>query len=362
MALKHVDEYRDSKVAKELIKRIHEVSKKELKVMEVCGTHTMSIFKNGIRDVLPDNISLISGPGCPVCVTAQKDIVAFIELSRMEDTIVTLFGDLMKVPGGGTTLMQERAGGADVRIVYSALDAIKIATENLDKKVVFLGVGFETTAPTIAASIQVAAKMGLKNYFVYTSHKLVPPALEALMNTEGVKIDAFLLPGHVLLISGTDEYIPFADKYKIPTVVGGFEPVDILHAMLMLAQQFEDGRGVLENAYKRAVKPEGNIKAKEAMYDVFEKSSAVWRGIGEIPGSGLSICDKYKDFDASKALNLDTKVVEEPKGCSCGAILTGLMSPPDCKLFKKACTPINPIGPCMVSNEGTCAAFYKYHV
>ena len=204
--------------------------------------------------------------------------------------------------------------------------------------------------------------MGLKNFFVYTAHKVVPPALEVLMNTEGVQIDGFLLPGHVLLISGTDEYIPFTDKYKIPTVVGGFEPVDILHAMLLIAEQFEKGEGYLDNAYKRAVSPEGNIKAKEVMYDVFETSSAIWRGIGEIPGSGLSINDKYKDFDAAKALGLEVKDVEEPKGCACGAILTGLMSPPDCKLFKKVCTPINPIGPCMVSNEGTCAAFYKYHI
>ncbi|MCP4160962.1 MAG: hydrogenase formation protein HypD [Deltaproteobacteria bacterium] len=362
MALKHVEEYRDSEIAKKLIERIHETSTKDFKVMEVCGTHTMSIFKNGIRDVLPDTVSLISGPGCPVCVTAQKDICAFIDIARMEDTIVALFGDLMKVPGGDSTLMLERANGADVRIVYSALDSIKIAQENPDKKVVFLGVGFETTAPTIAASIQAASKMGLKNFFVYTAHKLVPPALEVLMNTEGVKIDGFLLPGHVLLISGTDEYVPFVEKYKIPTVVGGFEPVDILHAMLMMIQQFEEGKGTLENAYQRAVSAEGNVIAKNAMYDVFETSTAIWRGIGPIPESGLSINDKYKEFDASIALGLDVKEVDEPKGCACGAILTGLMSPPDCKLFKKVCTPINPIGPCMVSNEGTCAAFYKYHV
>lgn len=361
MTFKHLDEYRDGELAASLIQRIKTAGKRDIRLMEVCGTHTVAIFRSGIRSMLPENISLLSGPGCPVCVTAQGEIDAFIELSRIKGVIVTTFGDLMRVPGSGSSLQQEKAHGRDIRMVYSPLDALDIAKKNPDRKVVFLGVGFETTAPTIAASITTAEQMQLGNFSVLTAHKLVPPALSVLMAAEGVNIDGFILPGHVSVIIGLDAYRPFFDSYAVPCVVSGFEPADILQAIWLLAEQVNTGPPKLENAYRRAVTAEGNPKAREILETVFEPADANWRGIGIIPKSGLKIRPEFAAFDAERVFTVTVKNVAEPKGCACGEILTGVKIPPECQLYRKRCTPENPVGPCMVSTEGTCAAYYRYH-
>jgi hydrogenase expression/formation protein HypD len=361
MTLKYIDEFRDPAIAQALAERIRAGAKKKIRLMEVCGTHTMSIFKSGIRSILPETIQLISGPGCPVCVTAQREIDAFIALAKMEDVIITTFGDLMRVPGTGSSLQKERARGRDVRMVYSTSDAVDIAKKNPGKKIVFLGVGFETTAPTIAASVMIAKQMKLDNYFVFSAHKLVPPALSALMASDAVNIDGFILPGHVSVIIGMRAYAPVVDTYRVPSVVTGFEPADILQALAMLVEQIASGRALLENAYPRAVTEAGNTKALQMMADVFETVDASWRGIGNIPLSGLSFRNAYSDFDAQKVFDVQVPEAEDPKGCDCGAILTGTKTPPECALFGTVCTPIDPVGPCMVSSEGTCAAFYRYN-
>ena len=362
MTLKHIEEYRDSELAQKLIHKIKSSSSRPIRLMEVCGTHTVSIFRSGIRSVLPETIALLSGPGCPVCVTDQNEIDAFIELSRIDDVIVTTFGDLMRVPGTISSLQQERADGQDIRVVYSTFDALEVAQKNPDKKVVFLGIGFETTAPTIAASILQAAQMKLKNYTVISAHKLVPPALEALMSLEDVEIDGFILPGHVSVIIGLDAYRPFFEKYQTPCVVAGFEPADILQAISMLTEMIETGRPGLENAYPRAVTNEGNAKARQILNDIFEPADAAWRAIGTIALSGLKIRDEFAAHDALKRFDIQVPESKIPAGCVCGEILIGKKIPPECKLFRKVCTPMDPVGPCMVSTEGTCAAYYKYHV
>ncbi|MCP4721555.1 MAG: hydrogenase formation protein HypD [Desulfobacteraceae bacterium] len=360
MSLKYVDEYRNSDLARMLVEKIHAVSTRDLRLMEVCGTHTMSIFKHGIRSVLPKGITLLSGPGCPVCVTAQKDIDAFVEFAKKENVIVTTFGDLMKVPGSGSTLAKENAEGADVRIVYSAFDAVDIAKQNPDKEVVFCAVGFETTIPTIAATILSAKGEGVNNFTIYSANKLTPPALSALMEADGVEIDGFILPGHVSVITGTNAYRNTFEKYDIPSVITGFEPIDILKAVLILIQQNEIGVPALVNAYPRAVSDDGNVKAKTIMNQVFELCDATWRGIGDIPASGMGLKKEFEGFDAARKFNMDMPEVAEPAGCACGEILMGLKTPEACKLYKKTCTPMTPVGPCMVSSEGSCAAFYRY--
>lgn len=362
MALKHIEEYRDSKISKSLIERIHHISRRPIRLMEVCGTHTVSIFRSGIRSVLPQTIALLSGPGCPVCVTDQKEIDAFIELSRIDDVIVTTFGDLMRVPGSVSSLEKERAAGRDIRVVYSTFDALAVAQKHPDKQVVFLGVGFETTAPTIAASIQQAGRLKLENYAVISAHKLVPPALEALMDMEDVEIDGFILPGHVSVIIGVDAYRPFFDKYNIPCVVAGFEPADILQAINRLSEMIETASPGLENAYPRAVTNEGNSKARRILNDIFEPADACWRAIGPIARSGLKIRDAFAAHDALKRYDIQVPHSKIPSGCACGEILIGKKNPPECKLFRKVCTPMDPVGPCMVSTEGTCAAYYKYQI
>ena len=362
MSLKHIDEYRDSDIAKSLIKKIKDTSKQSVRLMEVCGTHTVSIFRSGIRTVLPPTISLLSGPGCPVCVTDQAEIDAFIELARVEGVIITTFGDLMRVPGTTSSLQKQRAEGKDIRVVYSTFDALEIAQKNPDKQVVFLGVGFETTAPTIAAAIYSADQMKVDNFSVISAHKLVPPALEALMAADNVNIDGFILPGHVSVIIGEKAYLPFIKRHQIPCVIAGFEPADILQAIGMLVEQIESGQPALENAYKRAVTFEGNTKAQKMLDDVFEPGDACWRAIGIIPQSGLGIRPEYERHDASKIFDIKVTGSMDPKGCACGEILTGTKTPPECPLYKSVCTPIDPVGPCMVSTEGTCAAYYKYHM
>jgi len=361
MPIKHLEEYRDPEISRKIVERIKAASQKQIRLMEVCGTHTMSIFKSGIRGLLPDTVSLLSGPGCPVCVTSQNEIDAFIALSRFDDVIITTFGDLIKVPGTDSSLQKERAEGRDIRVVYSTFDALEIARKNPDKKVAFLGVGFETTAPTIAASILTAIEMRLDNYFVFCAHKVLPPALDILMKVKETKIDGFILPGHVSVIIGIKAYLPFFEQYQVPCVVAGFEPVDILQAILMLVEQIEAGGPKLVNGYRRAVTFDGNQKAQKIMEDVFETIDADWRGIGILQKSGLKIRDEFAAYDARKVFKIETKDSMDPKGCACGEILTGLKIPSECPLYKKTCTPMDPVGPCIVSSEGTCAAYYRFH-
>lgn len=356
-----IDLYQDADIAKSLTRAIKKMGQRPLNVMEVCGTHTTSIFRHGIRSLLPPSVRLLSGPGCPVCVTAQGEIDAFIQLARRPDVMITTFGDLMRVPGSGSSLAQERANGFDVRVVYSAMDALELARQHPDKQVIFLGVGFETTAPTIAAAIATAQKMGIANFLVFSAHKVVPPALTTLVQDPRTRIDGFILPGHVSVIIGLDAYRPFFDAAQIPCVVSGFEPNDILRALLMLVQQVDAGAPTLENAYGRAVTSQGNPKAQALLETVFETTDAPWRGIGVIPQSGLKIRDGFAQHDAGAVLQVEVEEIPEPKGCACGQVLLGIVQPPECALYKKKCTPMNPIGPCMVSTEGTCAAYYRYH-
>ncbi len=360
MPLKHINEYREPQLVQTIVRKIKVNGKKPIRLMEVCGTHTTSIFRHGIRTLLPETLTLLSGPGCPVCVTSQNDIDAFIALARIKNVIITTFGDLMRVPGTTSSLQIERAEGKDIRVVYSAMDALNIARENPAKHIIFLGVGFETTAPTIAASLLIAKETGLKNYYIFSAHKVVPPALEALMQTDGIRIDGFILPGHVSVIIGTSAYRSFFERFQIPCVIAGFEPADLLQAIAVLVRQIQSGAPELANAYSRAVAMQGNPKAKNIMAQVFRPVDTTWRGIGRIPQSGLKIKADFASFDAEQRFEIPISNSKEPPGCLCGEILTGLKIPPQCPLYKKRCTPATPVGACMVSSEGTCAAYYRY--
>lgn len=361
MAMKHVSEYRDKDLAKNLVAAIRDLSKKEARLMEVCGTHTVSIFRHGIRQMLPSTIRLISGPGCPVCVTATEEIDRAVKLARHPEVIITTFGDLIRVPGSSSSLQKERALGADVRLVYSTFDALKLAQDNPHKKVVFLAIGFETTAPTIAASLQEAKRLALANFYILSAHKLLPPALEALLGGGDLNIQGFIYPGHVTTIIGISAYEEAARKYGVPGVVCGFEPVDILETILMLVQQIEKNQARVEIQYKRGAAAEGNPKAMAVLHEVFSPCDAPWRGLGMIPQSGLTLRPEYRSFAAEDHFDLQVPPAQDHPGCACGEVLKGIKTPPDCRLFRKVCRPDSPIGPCMVSTEGTCAAYYKYH-
>lgn len=359
--------FRDPKLGRELIGCINELAPRalancggEINLMEVCGTHTVTIARNGFRDILPQGVNLISGPGCPVCVTANKDIDTVIALARMDDVIITTFGDMTRVPGSTSSLNAEKAVGHDIRIVYSPLDALKVAQENPAKQVVFVGVGFETTTPLIAATVKRAAAMELDNFSIVAIHKTMPNTLDVLVNDEDVKLTALVLPGHVSTIIGIEPYGFLASKYGVPGVVTGFEPVDVLEGIAMLLRQLAEGRAQIENGYKRGVRDEGNPAAVAAINEVFEPCDAVWRGLGLIPGSGLALREEYASFDAVKRLQPAVEPTVEPKGCRCGDVLRGVMTPKECPLFNTGCSPEHPVGPCMVSSEGSCAAFYKY--
>jgi len=352
--------YRDPGLSARLAARIRAASRRKIRLMEVCGTHTVSIFRSGIRSLLPETVSLISGPGCPVCVTDQRDIDAFVALSGVEDVIIATFGDLMRVPGSRSSLLRERAAGRDIRVVYSPLDALALARETPSRRVVFLGVGFETTAPAIAAAISLARTEGIGNFLVYSAHKCVPPALCALMELPEMALDGFLLPGHVSVIIGAGAYRAFVDRYRIPAVIAGFEPADILQAIHLLVTQIESGRAALENAYPRVVSETGNPKALRLLAEVFKPVDVPWRGLGILPASGLKLRDAYEAWDAEKAFDIDFQETPAPSGCACGDILTGRRLPPACPRFGRGCTPEHPVGPCMVSTEGTCAAYYRY--
>ncbi|MEZ4528199.1 MAG: hydrogenase formation protein HypD [Desulfobacterales bacterium] len=361
MSIRHMEEYRDPEISRSLIEQIRSLSTRNIRLMEVCGTHTMSIFRNGIRSVLPETVTLLSGPGCPVCVTDQSEIDAFVRMAEIEDVIITTFGDLMRVPGTGSSLQKERGKGRDVRMVYSTMDALEIAQKHPDKKIVFPGVGFETTAPTVAAAVLAAKERNLHNFLVFSAHKRVIPALQVLGKMEQIRVDGFILPGHVSVIIGTGAYLPFFETHRIPCVIAGFEPADILQAVFLLISQIESASPALENAYPRAVTPQGNAKALEIMDRVFAPADALWRGMGMIGQSGMKFRPEFEAFDAQKVLNIEMKPAEEPKGCACGLVITGQVIPPQCPLYKRKCTPVNPVGPCMVSSEGTCAAYYRYH-
>jgi len=345
----------------EALNRIAELAQRvsrNVTFMEVCGTHTMAVSRSGLRQLLPANVKLISGPGCPVCVTDTSYLDAAIELARRPDVIVTTFGDLVRVPGSESSLERERAAGAAVRVVYSPADALSLAQENPDKQVVFLGVGFETTAPTVAWTIKKAAQDGVMNFSVLCAHKTMPFAMEALLKDKEVKIDGFICPGHVSVITGAQLYQFIPERYGIPCVVCGFEAVDVMKCIAMLLAQIAEERAAVEIEYTRSVNQTGNPAAQQLIAEVFEESDAGWRGIGVIRRSGLAIRKEFSRWDAGKSVTF--RESSPHPGCRCGDVLRGVLTPPDCKLFAKACTPTNPLGPCMVSSEGACAAFYRY--
>ncbi|MBN2025677.1 MAG: hydrogenase formation protein HypD [Actinobacteria bacterium] len=355
--MRYIDEFRSPDLLKGQLERIRSFPF-PFSIMEVCGTHTMTISRSGLRPLLAPQVDLVSGPGCPVCVTAAADIGRAIALAGLEDVVLATFGDMMRVPGPQGTLSEAASRGASVKVVYSPLDALRMAAEDAGTKVVFLGVGFETTAPAVAASLLQAHQAGIDNYYVLSLHKLVPPALRALLEMEDFSIDGFMLPGHVSAVLGSAAYAFLCEEYGVPSVVAGFEPADILRSVYLLMRMKEEGPAV-DIEYARAVRPEGNRKAQEVMRRVFAPVDAEWRGLGFIPASGLEIRDEFKAHDAG------TWEVEVPEpagdaGCRCGDILCGKIKPMQCPLFARSCTPENPVGPCMVSTEGTCASYYLY--
>jgi len=357
--LKYIDEFRDRKLIDKVAAAIRDAVDpgRTYNFMEVCGTHTMAISRFGLRSILPENIRLISGPGCPVCVTPNEFLDKAIALSNTEGVIVTTFGDMLRVPGSYSSLEKAKAGGASIRMVYSTEDALHIAEKKPDKEIVFLGVGFETTAPTVAQSILKAAGQGINNYSVLCGHKTMPAALKALVEDRSIKADGFLLPGHVSAIIGIHPYEFLAKHYKKRCVVTGFEPLDIMEAILMLIRQKAPK---VEIQYTRIIERCGNRLAQGALKKVFKETASEWRGIGLLNNSGLRIRDEYSGFDAERKFKIKIKPVRENKNCMCGSVLKGVAMPPECKLFGKVCTPERPAGACMVSGEGACAAYYKY--
>ncbi|AKG54316.1 [NiFe] hydrogenase metallocenter assembly protein HypD [Dehalogenimonas sp. WBC-2] len=359
--MKFATEFRDSALAKKLLDNIRRKSTKPANIMEFCGGHTVAIFRYGLRDLLPPHLKLLSGPGCPVCVTSSADLDKVMALAAMPDVIITTFGDLIKVPASYGSLDRARAAGADVRTVYSTLDALDIARGNPAKKVVFVGIGFETTAPTIAAAIIQAAGEKLNNFSVISLHKVTPPVTKVLLDAGEVKLQGIICPGHVSAIVGADAWNFIPERYGIACAVSGFEPLDILHCVSLIVNQIESGEPKVETAYSRAVKDEGNPVALKMLDRVFEPATANWRGIGDIPGSGLKIRPEFAAYDADKVFDIKLdKPSKEPAGCLCGEVIRAVKTPEDCKLFRKVCTPENPVGPCMVSSEGSCAAYYHF--
>ncbi|MCF6268633.1 MAG: hydrogenase formation protein HypD [Melioribacteraceae bacterium] len=358
--MKHLNEYRDSTLVKNLSNKIAEITTRNWSIMEICGGQTHSIMKYNLEELLPDKINLIHGPGCPVCVTPLEKIDKALKIASMENVIFTTFGDMMRVPGSRDDLLSVKADGADVRMVYSPLDALKVAEANPDKKVVFFAVGFETTSPANAVSVIEAKRRGLQNYSILASHVLVPPAIEALLSDQTSEIDGFLAAGHVCTVMGYNEYYPLVEKFKTPIVVSGFEPVDILQGIYLVTKQLEENRCELENQYSRVVTKDGNIIAQNMIFEVFEISDMKWRGIGEIPQSGFRIKDNYAKFDAEKIFDVGDIKVNEPENCIAGEVLQGKKKPMECAAFGKECNPEHPLGAPMVSTEGACAAYFHY--
>jgi len=336
--------------------------KKPISIMEVCGTHTVAVYRSGIAGLLPKNLRLISGPGCPVCVTSESDLYRFFVLSRKKGVIITTFGDLLRVPAGKTSLEKERAKGADVRIVYSPMDALTIAAENPGKNVVFLGIGFETTAPAIAGAVLEAKQRRLTNFFLLSALKTIPAAMEALLNFPKVRIDGYLCPGNVSVIIGSRPYRFISEKYHRPAVIAGFQPKDILEGLLLILKQIKSGKSKVEIQYRAAVHPKGNEVAQKLIRMVFTAGPASWRGLGVIPKTGLKLKAAFQQFDGQKHFALpEGETIKPNPACRCGEVITGAITPEDCRQFRRKCTPEKPLGPCMVSVEGTCAAYYKYN-
>ncbi|WP_087431180.1 hydrogenase formation protein HypD [Collinsella sp. An307] len=353
--------FRDPHLVRALLDHIREtLGEREINLMEVCGTHTVSIGRYGFRSILPAGLHLLSGPGCPVCVTANADIDRAVALVRVPGAIITTFGDMIRVPGSTSSLAAEKAAGADVRVVYSPLDAVELAAANPEREVIFMGVGFETTAPAIAACILEAAARELTNFSVFCVHKTTPAALRAIASDPKTTIDGFILPGHVSTITGLDPYRFLVDEFSIPGVVTGFEPVDVLEGIARLVELIVAGTPAIENAYRRGVANEGNVVAQRLVDQVFEPCDALWRGLGELPASGLAIRDAYAHLDAVRRFPIEVEPTREHAGCRCGDVLRGIIAPTSCPLFGVACTPENPVGPCMVSSEGSCAAYFRF--
>lgn len=350
----------DRRLAAFLTAEIGKLATRPVRLMEVCGTHTVAIFKAGIRQLLPPQVELVSGPGCPVCVTPNSYLDTAVAYSRQPDVIITTFGDMLRVPGSSSSLAAEKAAGADIRVVYSPLDSLAVAAAYPDKKVIFLAVGFETTAPTAAATVLAAEQAGLANFFVLSAHKTVPLALRALLTAGEAQVDGLILPGHVSAIIGEQPYRFLAAEYNAPAVIAGFAPLEILQAVHSLTAQIAAGQASLANEYRRVVRPEGNPAARAVLAKVYEEADAAWRGIGVIPGSGLAVNAAYRRFDALASLPVTVEETKDHPGCRCGEVLRGVVKPADCPLFGTACTPELPVGSCMVSVEGTCAAWYKY--
>ena len=358
--MKYLDEYRNSEIAAGLTRKIGEAVTKPWVLMEVCGGQTHSIVRYGIDRMVPSAIELVHGPGCPVCVTSLEMIDRAHAIASRPEVIFTSFGDMLRVPGSRCDLLTLKSRGADVRVVYSPLDAVKIARENQDRKVVFFGIGFETTAPANAMAIHQAKRLGVKNFSMLISHVLVPPAMASILQAPGNRVQAFLGPGHVCAVMGYREYESLCEHYRVPIVITGFEPIDLLEGILMAVRQLEDGRAEVENQYVRAVSREGNRAARDLIFEVFEVGDRKWRGVGSIPKSGYKISYEYRDHDAEKIFEVGHIDTRESSECISGLILRGLKKPSDCPAFGRQCTPQNPLGATMVSAEGACAAYYQY--
>ena len=353
----------ERELARRLVSEIEQLADqmgRKLRFMEVCGTHTVAIFRAGIRQLLPENVELVSGPGCPVCVTPDDYMDKAIAYAQQPDIIITTFGDMLKVPGSRSSLSEAKTNGADIRIVYSPMDSLQVAKENPDKKIVFLAVGFETTAPTAAATVLAAEKQGITNLYMLSAQKLVPPVMEALLNDEEVHVDGFILPGHVSVITGTSVYEPIVTKYHVPGVVTGFEPVQILRGLYRLVKQVAGHEAKVENEYEDVVRPDGNPVSRQITDMVYEPADTNWRGMGCVPLSGLRMKETYARFDIERVMPLAVDTVAKNTACRCGEVLRGIVTPHECPLFGKACIPTHAVGPCMVSVEGVCAAWFKY--
>ena len=359
--MKYIDEFKDRNLCLALVKKMDFLlGDSEVSIMEVCGTHTMAIFRSGLRSLLPPPINLLSGPGCPVCVTPTSYLDKAIALSAKEEVIIATFGDMMRVPGSGSSLERQKAAGGEIYVVYSPLEALDIAENNRDKKVVFLAIGFETTSPTLAVTAIEAKKRGISNFYLLSGNKRIPPALESLARDGDLKVDGFILPGHVSTIIGVKPYLFLAEKYGLPSVICGFEPLDILQGICMILRQLKEGRADVEIQYSRVVKNDGNAEAMALLHRVFVETDSEWRGLGPIAESGYNLRKEYEELDANQVFSLMEMASVEMDGCICGEILKGLKIPNQCPHFGKSCIPSSPVGACMVSSEGTCAAYYKY--
>ncbi len=358
--MKYIDEYRNSEIAAALVRRISETVTRPWVLMEVCGGQTHSIVRYGIDRMLPQQVELVHGPGCPVCVTSLEMIDRAHAIAQRPDVIFTSFGDMLRVPGSRGDLLTLKGRGADVRVVYSPMDALRIAQENPARKVVFFGIGFETTAPANAMALYQARRLGVKNFSMLASHVLVPPSIAAILQAPGNRVQAFLGPGHVCAVMGWREYESLCEHYRVPIVITGFEPLDILEGILMAVRQLEQGRAEVENQYVRAVSRDGNRAARDLIFEVFEVGDRKWRGVGSIPKSGYRISYEYREYDAEKIFEVDAIDTHEPPQCISGLILRGLKKPCDCPAFARQCTPQTPLGATMVSAEGACAAYYQY--